>query len=274
MNKATWTPSRSASGADSLPSAPTRARTKEGPRTAREGLTHGPALPRATHGVGCMPTKGRSGSVADSRRITALLRKPIGVSQRVAERCCRKAARGDLDAFVRLAGRDAGAVTEQRRRSNRSCRCYARVGFLPKRGTPGNSRLRRKREPPAVLSVRHRMPRKRQALVAAGSSRGCPLKGRLVRGGCNTCHRAPVVGRDEARPTNGFSPWRAYSRFGTRRSPMLPDEGPVDSRRLQHLPPRSCGWARRVTTNNWFRPIRAYSRAAATRHDRVPKKAG
>ena len=72
----------------------------------------------------------------------------------------------DPHAF-QLAGRDARAVTEHWRRSNRGCRCYARIGLLPKRGTPGKSRLGRRREPPAVLSARHRMLRKRNARTPA-----------------------------------------------------------------------------------------------------------
>lgn len=66
---------------------------KEGPRTVREGLTRRPALPRATQGVGCMPTKGRHESVAGAEGPMPFYQVLLGVSPRVAERWCRKAAR-------------------------------------------------------------------------------------------------------------------------------------------------------------------------------------
>ena len=88
--------------------------------------------------------------------------------------------------------RDAGTGTGHGGAATGPAWCYARVGFLPKRGTPGKNLLCRGQEPPAVWSVRRRMLRKRQAFTAAGSSRGCPLKGQSVPGGYRTCHRTPV----------------------------------------------------------------------------------
>ena len=78
---------------------------------------------------------------------------------------------GPQDGGVWSADRDAGAVTEHWRRRYRRGRCYARVSFWPKRGTPGKNLLCRRPEPPAPLSGHRRMLRKRQARVAAGSSR-------------------------------------------------------------------------------------------------------
>ena len=77
---------------------------------------------------------------------------------------------------------------------------------------------------------------------------GCPLKGRLVHGGCNSRHRALAVGRDEPRPTNGSGP------VGP--TPESAPEGGRNSRMAAscHRPP--AGWV------------------AATSHDRVSKKAG
>ena len=130
MNKAMRPPPGSANGAGTLPSAPSRTDRKKGPRTAREGLTRRPALPRATRGVGCMPTRGRSGSVAGSEGPMPFCKVLLGYP--------RESRRDDLERplgcdphALQLAGRDARAFTEHWRRSNRGCRCYARVGLLP-----------------------------------------------------------------------------------------------------------------------------------------------
>ena len=76
--------------------------------------------------------------------------------------------------------------------------------------------------------------------AGASSSRGCrkqpgcPLMGRLVHSGCNCCHRALAVGRDESRPTNGSGPEGPTPEVGTRRSPIFPDGSklPPAARRL------------------------------------------
>ena len=101
------------------------------------GLKRRPALPRATQGVGCMPTTGRYGSVAGAEGPMPSAKSCWGIP----------ASRGEMVSegregatFMPLRGwmaRDARAVTEHWRRSNRCHRCNARVGSLPRRGTPG-----------------------------------------------------------------------------------------------------------------------------------------
>lgn len=83
-------------------------------------------------------------------RTDALLPSSVGVSPRVAERSCRKAARGDLDALVRLAGRDptqepsryAGGAAigpADATRESLSCRSAGRLAKVASAG--GGSRL-------------------------------------------------------------------------------------------------------------------------------------
>ena len=96
MNKATRPPSGSANGTGTLLPAPSRTDRKEGPRTARERLTRRPALPRATQGVGCMPTRGRFGSVAGAEGPMPFCQILLGYPRESRRDRSWKAARGDL----------------------------------------------------------------------------------------------------------------------------------------------------------------------------------
>jgi len=116
-------------------------------------------------------TMGRHGSVAGTEGPVPSANYDWGFPASRGE-MVSEAARGDLDALVRLGGRDARAVTEHWRRSNRLCRCYARVGLLPKRGTPGNNRLCRKLG--AACRIRCTPPH----VAEADRSDACPQGGK------------------------------------------------------------------------------------------------
>ena len=149
-----------------------------------------------------------------SRRTGALLRSPVEVSPRVAERWCSKAASGDLDALVRLGGRDARAVTEHWRRSNRLCRCYARGRFVAEaRDAWQKIACAGSWGPPALLAVRLRMLRKRHVLAAAGSSRGCPHKASIVGWPRNAASTLSAGWARRVTTNKWFQPKGAYSRM-------------------------------------------------------------
>ena len=141
-----------------------------------------------------MPTKGTLWKRRRCTRTDALLPSSVGVSPRVAERSCRKAARGDLDALVRLAGRDptqepsryaGGAAIGPADATHESFSCRS-AGRLAKVA------CRRRREPPAAFVVRRRMLRKRTVQTPARRASTSALM--TVAQGTVTDHGGAAIG--------------------------------------------------------------------------------
>ena len=158
-------------------------------------------------------TMGRHGSVAGTEGPVPSANYDWGFPASRGE-MVSEAARGDLDALVRLGGRDARAVTEHWRRSNRLCRCYARGRFVAEaRDAWQKIACAGSWGPPALLAVRLRMLRKRHVLAAAGSSRGCPHKASIVGWPRNAASTLSAGWARRVTTNKWFQPKGAYSRM-------------------------------------------------------------